>query len=268
MECVNMILSIISIVVTLVGIIITIIGVVIPITNERKNKLPKLILNHFYSGLEPSDEEDNKNDCILKGYFQINKIFDKELNSFLMKQEDNINIIDKDNMETIVEIFDSKSYNKQTDVYPNDILNLIVRRYKNNLEFKNMIKRYKSYRRQSRWELTIINKGDTDAINLTIDLFSENRGSAIYRDGTLKPDEEKRISLYYLDKAALVDKRNNNIYHDCSKTMIFYLVDKKKYNRKDERLFLITYKDIYGKIHKMYCCARIGKNDFYNPVGA
>ena len=268
MESLSLILTIVSIVITFISIGITIFGVVIPIQHERKSKLPRLLLTHFVNGSKPNQEEDNKEGTVLHGYFEYHRDFDKKLHEFLAANDSDIEFMTSNFMEYVVENYNKKNYYEEAQYHPTIEINHIIKTFKDNPKFIKLINEYIAYSNNSRWILKITNVGQTSAFDLTINLFKENNSGAKYLDGTLKPDEIRKIIVYYFDKAAMLNSDKKSLYWKGEKSTLFYLVDDKKYNKKDERLFLITYRDVYGKDHKFYCCSKIGKNNFQNIMGA
>ena len=268
MESLNLILTAISIIVTFIGIIITIFGVVKPIQYERKSKLPRLLLTHFANGSKPNREEDKKEGTVLHGYFEFHRDFDKKLHEFLQDNDSDVEFMTSNFMESLIENYNKKNYYEESQYHPTIEINHIIRSFKDNSRFIKLVDEYIAYSNSSRWCLKIRNVGQTPAFDLTIDLFEENNSGAKYLNGTLKPNELKTIIIYYFDKAALINSDGKSLYWKGENSTLFYLIDEKKYNKKDERLFLITYKDIYNKDHKIYCCSKIGKNNFQNVMGA
>ena len=245
--------DIINCILTGIEIIIMIVGIVIPLREERNGKLPKLVLSFTPEGLKPNKKEDEKSEYLLSGYFSINKKFDQDLHDFLIKNNFKFSFLSNNFLEEILDNYDNGTYKKECNDYNSKETSQIIRKFLNNKDFMSIINRYRNYKDQSKRILTIRNVGTTDALDFTINLFDENRGWSIYNNASLTfiPNSKKTIVLYYLDKSAIVDKRNDNIYHNYNEQTIFYLVDEKKYNKKDEKLFFITYQDIYSKIHKI-----------------
>lgn len=268
MELLSLIFTIVSIVITFISIGITIFGVVIPIQHERKSKLPRLVLSHFIFGDKPDNEKDKQDETVLHGYFQLQRDFDKRLHEFLLSNDCDIKYMTNNFMHLIVESYNNKDYYEKSQYHPTMEVNKIIMTFKDNPRFKKLINEYEAYMRNSRWCLDITNVGQTSAYNFTIDLFRENNGFAKYSNKTLETNSVKKIVLYYFDSSAEVDYINKSLCWKNENNTIFYLVNEKKYNKKDERLFLITYKDIYDKCHKVYCCSRVGKNNFHNIMGA
>lgn len=268
MGSLSLILTIASIIVTVIGIIITIFGVVIPIRHERKSKLPRLLLTHFANGSKPNQEDDDKESTVLHGYFEYHRDFDKKLHEFLQDNDSDIDFMTSNFMESVVESYNKKNYCEETKYHTTIEINHIIKTFKDNPRFIKLIDEYNAYLKSSRWCLKITNVGQTPAFDLTIDLFEENNSGAKYLNGTLKPSETRKVIIYFFDKAALLSSDKKSLYWNGEKSTLFYLIDEKKYNKKDERLFLVTYRDIYGKDHKVYCCSKIAKNNFQNVMGA
>lgn len=79
----------------------------------------------------------------------------------------------------------------------------------------------------------------------------------IYNKKTIK------LKGYYKKRRNLDNEFSRDIYKkfDCgftsNKITKFYLVKSHLYNKKDERIFRISYKDCYMKEHEYFCCAKI-----------
>lgn len=260
------ILTIISIVITILGIIITIFEVVIPIKYEKKSKLPILSLSQPIFGCEPNRERDNKNDYVLHGYFKSNIEYDEKLHEFLKNNNCDFVFCTQHIMERLYENYKNKKYLKETSYFPDCEINSILKDFDKNRDLLKLIREFEKYWMSSCWNLKIMNSGQTPAIDFQIDLFKENSSGMIGNNGTFYSNSCKSIILYYFDKSLSVVDGAFVATED--KNTFFYLIEEKKYNKKDERLFLITYKDVYDRVHKIYCCSKIDKNPAHHIMGA
>ncbi len=268
MEKISLILGIISIIVTIIDILITIFGVVVPIIHERNIKKPRFILKHFFMGVRPNIEEDFKSySVVLHGYFKSQRDFDNRLHNLLKSNDSDVMFSTDNFMRFLVESYKKKDYHNATNWHPQSEINKILQAFDKNPKLIKLINEYIAYENQSKWNLTITNVGESPAYDLTVNLFKENNGAAKYLDGTLKPNDSRNVIIYYFDKSGVIDFKNKKLYWNNDKNTIFYLIDEKKYNKKDERLFLIKYKDMYGKYHKIYCCSKIGINEEHISFG-
>ena len=106
------------------------------------------------------------------------------------------------------------------------------------------------------------NIGKSEAYDFKIVELVENKGNSVIYTKTLNKGDSYNLILYYFDKSIRVNTFNysykSKFEFGYSKTekIEFYLVNKKKYNKKDEKLFLVEYKDSNARKKEYYFCAK------------
>lgn len=240
----------------IVSILTTIITNKINYIGKCKEQLPKLRVSMpNIVGYMPSKGSYEEDAAYINGYYKMQRDFDNELMEFLLLNNEDINFNRQHIMELILE--EAEGLNQSHE--PKEIAE-VVTKFKNNKKFLEILNRYKAYYNSSKWNLTIENIGESDAYDLKMNMFKESNSCVLLYNGTLEKGEKRRVNLFYFDSTMIIDEKYSASWSSevCTK---FYLTDKKKYNKKDERLFKMTYKDKYNKSHEIYCCAYIVKRE-------
>lgn len=251
----------------IISFIVAIITVKIEIASERNSRLPKLILAQSEIGFNPSLKKKSQDAAELDGYFRFQRKLDDEFYRFLQINGVEIEVKQQHFLESVMNSLREKTY-----ISGDSGTNKLVKNFINNPEFLRLVKIFQAYYERSLWEITIENVGESVANHMRIDFFKENNsgGANIPIRKNLHPGEKQEVALIYLDtskKIGMYKSRQNGVSYSLGpskKWMTFYLVEKPRYNHIDERLFCISYTDLYGKKHQIYCCSKPKKKkDFF-----
>lgn len=252
----------------IVSLITTIITNKINDLKKKKEDLPRFLLTAPCIGNPPSPDDYNEKMTQLDGYYRLQRKFDTELLDFLKLNGVDVNLGTQHIMKKIVHMYKDGKYTENTKFQSERKINEIIMKFKDNPKFIEMIKIYQQYENNSKWILTIQNVGNSTAYNFEINHFKESNSGGLFFNGDLECNSKRKIMIYYFDDTITVDNKNFLCMRKNNMVTKFYLVDKKKYNKKDEILFVIKYKDKYNKSYEQYCCACAIKKDDLDLMGS
>lgn len=245
----------------ILSLITTLITIKIDDFQKKKEKLPKFYIHSSIHGTKPKDDDWSENNLTVLSGFELERELNNEMLEFLKSNKFNLTFGGEGILGDIVEAYMDKKQNKENEWEYEIQINKILSIFKNNPKFLSLIKKYQKYQECSRFVLEIENIGETDAYGFRINTFKENTSGGKFYNTTLKSGEKRKFVLYYFDSSRTLDEQGIPSFWEDDITTIFYLIDKKKYKGKDEKLFYIIYNDKENKLHEIYCCAKTGKNE-------
>lgn len=252
---------------TVISSIIGIISFVISRRYAEKDRIPRLIIEHSDKGYVYTDngycERDTNIDCELGTYYKMQKKFDNDMKKYVKDKG-----YKKDfNQKLLLEKIMTNSripvkYIRDSLTEKDNEVNEIIWRFYGDNQFMDKLNKYKEYNDYAKWTVKIRNAGNSDAYNFRIHIPEKNKiGSKGINERILRKDEIAYVSFHLLDKTAICEKKGN--LHQLSwknkRRMEFYL-SRKKFSIFHEKLFMILYKDCYGKEHEINCYAKVNNN--------
>ena len=247
----------------LLPISITLITLFITKHFEKKRKIPRILLIHTEHGIGIDEQIYDKENIKLKGYYKKQRDLDDELKKFLIYNGYTDTILTTKILENIVQEYRYKSLHENSNCIKNKEIKKIIENFEINNEFMRKLKVYEAYMENSKWGIKITNVGESDAYDLKIEQFPESYFPFKAYTCNLNVKESLYINLIYFDETLRINEysdENGKKYEygfTSNKIIKFYLVKKIKYNKKDERIFRITFKDCYTKEHEYFCCAKV-----------
>lgn len=233
---------------------------------DKKKEIPRILLVHTEHGINIAENNYDTKTVKLKGYYKKQRELDEQLKKFLIYNGYTDTILTTKILENIVKEYRGNlEYNNANSIRKDEIVKLI-KYFEYNNEFIRRLKVYEAYMDNSKWGLKITNVGKSDAYDLKIEQFPESYFPFKSYNANLKVNDSIYIDLIYFDDTLRINEYSRDIYqkYECGFTnnqiTKFYLVKSNKYNRKDERIFRLSFKDCYTKEHEYYCCAKIVKS--------
>lgn len=230
---------------------------------EKKKKIPRILLVHTEHGIGMDEDIYDKETIRLKGYYKKQRELDDELKSFLIYNGYTDTILTTKILENIVKEYRCKILHDNSNCIKNEEIKKIIQNFEINNEFMRKLKVYEAYMENSKWGIKITNVGESDAYDLKIEQFPESYFPFKAYNCNLNVKDSLYIHLIYFDETLRINEYSDETgqKYDCgftsNKIIKFYLVKSSKYNRRDERIFRISFKDCYTKEHEYFCCAKI-----------
>lgn len=230
---------------------------------DKKKEIPRILLVHTEHGINTHEKIYNKKTIKLKGYYKKQRDLDNELKEFLIYNGYTDTILTTKLLENIVKEYRKKFDNNSSNFFRKEEIEKLLKCFEYNNEFLRKLKAYEAYMDNSKWGIKLTNVGKSDAYDLRIEQFPESYFPFKAYNCNLKVNESLFIELTYFDDTLRINEFSRDIYKkfDCgftsNKITKFYLVKSHLYNKKDERIFRISYKDCYMKEHEYFCCAKI-----------
>jgi hypothetical protein len=244
-----------------IPILVTLVTFFVTKRYDKNDSLPKLILsNNRYSGGNTYENDVIlQNKTVISGYYLKQKQLNEDFLNLLKLNGYDVKFGTKDILSEFVKAYETKSYentHEGSKLQLTSKINETILKFKENPAFIGKIKSYSTLQSNSRWSLIIRNVGETDAIDVKLQYFNESNSRGFFVTKTIKSNDYQEVILYYFDNTTIIDKYYTVMFAG-NKKNVFYLIKKKKYNKKDERLLKITYKDYFNKTHEYYCCAKV-----------
>lgn len=233
---------------------------------DKKKEIPRILLVHTEHGINTNETIYDKDTVKLKGYYKKQRELDEQLKKFLIYNGYTDTILTTKVLENIVKEYRNKlEYNSSNFIRKEEIVTLI-KYFEYNHEFIRKLKVYEAYMENSKWGIKITNVGNSDAYDLRIEQFPESYFPFKAYNSNLKVNNSIYVELTYFDDTLRINEYSRDFYEKyeygftSNQITKFYLVKSSKYNRRDERIFRLSFKDCYTKEHEYYCCAKIVKS--------
>lgn len=245
-------------------IIITVITLLLGILIDYKKNKPVILVSHDEHGKNLKIDLNSKI-SYLDGFFYDKRKYNEELVNFLKKKKYYIFFNLPNLLDDLVIYFRNKDFKiNSLNFYSADkyLIKDILVKFKNDEDFLEILKKYETYKDNSKWLIKFTNIGKSEAYDFKIVELVENKGNSVIYTKTLNKGDSYNLILYYFDKSIRVNTFNysykSKFEFGYSKTekIEFYLVNKKRYNKKDEKLFIVEYKDSNARKKEYYFCAK------------
>ena len=233
-------------------VILSFVTVIITIYFTKRKEKPVII--------EEITKTNNPKKVILKKS-KLALDMEEKFNKYLKDKGYNNAVYINNLLSKSLQVFRSREYLDEkiyVDNEKNEICK-IVKDLRNDTNFICYLKKYEAYLENSNFEVMLFNIGKSKAYNLKIKCDDEIVISTKYLD----VDSKIKFNLNFFDERIRVNTfdfgRNEKFEVGFSNYQIieFYLVRKRKYNKKDEIVFEMSYIDSYQKKYDYYCCLKV-----------
>ena len=237
-------------------IVLSFVTVIITMYFTKKNERPVII------------ENITKTSNTKKVIFKKSKLaldMEEKFNKYLKDKGYNNAVYINNLLSKSLQVFRSREYLAEkiyVDNEKNEICK-IINDLKNDSNFICYLKKYEAYIENSNFEVVLFNIGKSKAYNLKIKCDDEIVISTKYLD----IDGNIKFKLNFFDERIRVNtfdfgvNEKFEVGYSNYQNIEFYLIQKSKYNKKDEIVFEMSYIDSYQKEYQYYCCLNIKSNN-------
>lgn len=253
-----------------IPILVAIITVILTAYINSKIKSSKVIV--IYSKNTKENVGDEKTIDVINGIYTKNIEFEKQFKDFLKDNNYGCMIYVKDLLFKTYKVYKNKEYKIYTKIIENEKNKIckMVNYFKNDYNFMFHIKRFQVFYENSLWDFKVINKGKSTIYDLKIEFEKTFKKSLNISKDLLKQNEFVNINMIYFDFAIRINAFDFgydipfDFGYSKHTNLSYYIVKKRKYNKKDEILFKISYLDNKAKKYEYYFCSKVlVKNNTY-----
>lgn len=243
-------------------IVVAILTVILTAIVNNKSNHSKLIVIYSKNLDEKSNLVNNKDSLYVN--YTMNLQFENEFKNFLKERQFFLTFFIDDLLLKTYKIYKSKEYKENKYSFDDEIYKIckMFNCFKNESEFIFHIKRFEVFYENSLWNFKIINISSSMIYDLNIDFCSKNLKKNNVSKDFLKFNEYINLNLIYFDFGIRINSYDFGkdipfeFGYSKYKNLSFYMVKKRKYNKKDEIIFKVSFLDQKAKNHEYYFCSK------------